>query len=40
VQLDISKIKKREWKAKLNSDEAVRAAVDELLRERTGEGTG
>jgi hypothetical protein len=36
MQLDISKIKKRGWKAKLNSDEASRAAVDELLRELEG----
>lgn len=37
MQLDTSKIKRLGWKAERNSEEAVRAAVDELLRELTGE---
>jgi len=36
MQLDISKIKGLGWIAKRDSDEAVRAAVDELLRELAG----
>jgi UDP-glucose 4-epimerase len=33
MQLDVSKIKRHGWKPKRNSDEAVRAAIDELIRE-------
>jgi len=39
MQLDTSKIKKLGWKAKRNSDEAIRAAVSELLRELRVERT-
>jgi UDP-glucose 4-epimerase len=39
MQLNTSKIKKLGWKAKRNSDEAIRAAVSELLRELRVERT-
>lgn len=36
MQLDVSKIKKRGWRPKRSSDEAVRAAANELIRDLKG----